>query len=202
MTETDIKNNWNYFRSLTKQFQQTEQFVDHYIDSNGNMTNGKTFSNEFAKLLLLSASEFEVIAKTLCNESGKTISDKANILEISKTILTIYPNIINTEIQTPYKVLTPLLQWAINKNNSSNVIGIPWWTDYNKIKHDRLNNFPKANLNNCVNALASLMILELYLSQKVLGNLDIVSSFDSEYFNSKYELCNIVGYVGNKLPDF
>ena len=41
MTQTDIKNNWNYFRSLTKQFQQTEQFVDHYIDSDGNMANGK-----------------------------------------------------------------------------------------------------------------------------------------------------------------
>ena len=32
---------------------------------------------------LLSASEFEVIAKTLCNESGKTISDKANIADLA-----------------------------------------------------------------------------------------------------------------------
>ena len=202
MTETDIKNNWNYFRSLAKQFQQTEQYVDHSMDSNGNIINGQTFSNEFAKLLLLSASEFEVIAKTLCRESGKTISDNANIIEISKTILMIYPNIINTEIQTPYKVLKPLSQWALDKNNSSNIIGIPWWTDYNKIKHDRLNSFSKANLNNCVNALASLMIMELYLSQKVLGNLDIVSSLDCEYFDSEYEMCCFGGYTGDKLPDF
>lgn len=202
MTETDIKNNWNYFRSLTKQFQQTELFVDHSMDSKGDMINGSTFSNEFAKLLLLSASEFEVIAKTLCNESGKIISDKANIIEISKTILMLYPKIINTEIQTPYKIITPLSQWALDKNNPSNVIGIPWWTDYNKIKHDRLKHFPKANLINCINALASLMIMELYLSQKVLGNLDAVSNLDCEYFGSKYEMCTFGGYISNKLPDF
>ena len=202
MTETDIKNNWNYFCSLTKQFQQTEQFVDHSMDSNGDMINGQTFSNEFAKLLLLSASEFEVIAKTLCNESGKTISDKANILVISKTILTIYPNIVNTEIKTPYKSITPLSQWALDKNNSSNVIGIQWWTDYNKIKHNRLNNFPKANLNNCVNALASLMILELYLSQKVLGNLNTVTPVNCSYFDCKYGYNVLSANPGNQLPDF
>ena len=87
MTEDDIKKNWNYFKSLAKQFQQTEQFVDHSMDSTGKLKNGKTFSNEFAKLLLLSASEFEVIAKALCSESGHAVSDKANITEISKTIL-------------------------------------------------------------------------------------------------------------------
>ncbi len=202
MTETDIKNNWNYFRSLTKQFQQTEQFVDHYMDSNGNMINGKIFSNEFAKLLLLSASEFEVIAKTLCNESGKVISDKANIIEISTTILMIYPNIINTEIQTPYKTFTPLSQWALDKNKPSNVNGIPWWTDYNKIKHDRLNHFPKANLNNCINALASLMIMELYLSQKVLGNLDAVTPVNCDYFDCNYGYNAIYANPGKQLPDF
>lgn len=79
MTEEHIKKNWNYFKSLAKQFQQTEQFVDHTMDSNGKLKNGQTFSNEFAKLLLLSASEFEVIAKALCAESRYAVSDKSNI---------------------------------------------------------------------------------------------------------------------------
>ena len=94
MTEDDIKKNWNYFKSLAKQFQQTEEFVDHSMNSTGKLKNGKTFSNEFAKLLLLSASEFEIIAKLLCTESGHAVSDNANIQEISKTILSLYPNII------------------------------------------------------------------------------------------------------------
>lgn len=101
MTEDNIKKNWNYFKSLAKQFQQTEQFVDHALDSTGKPLNGKTFSNEFAKILLLSASEFEVIAKALCTESCNSVSKKSNIKEISEMILCFYPNIINTRIYTP-----------------------------------------------------------------------------------------------------
>lgn len=172
------------------------------MDSNSNMINGQTFSNEFAKLLLLSASEFEVIAKTLCKESGKSISDKANIIEISKSILTLYPNIINTEIQTPYKIFKPLSHWGLDNKNPSIIIGIPWWAEYNKIKHDRLNSFSKANLNNCVKALASLMILELYLSQIVLGNLNAVTPVNCNYFDCNYGSNALVVNPGKQLPDF
>lgn len=198
MTEDDIKKNWNYFKSLAKQFQQTEQFVDHAMDSTGKLMNGKTFSNEFAKLLLLSASEFEVIAKALCTESGTSISNKANIKEISKTILSLYPNIINTKIDTPYQIIKPLAKWSATKPD----FGIPWWNAYNKIKHDRTNNFEAANLNNCLESLSSLMILELYLSQKVLGNLDVITPINCDYFDCEYGKSVLAINPGKKLPDF
>ena len=126
------------------------------MDSTSKSKNGKTFSNEFAKLLLLSASEFEEIAKALCSESGHAVSNKANITEISKTILYLYPSIINSKINTSYQITTPLAEWSVTGPNS----GLPWWKAYNKIKHDRTNNFESANLNNCLNVLASLMVLE------------------------------------------
>lgn len=80
MRENDIKMNWYYFQALSKQLKDTEQFVDHSIDEKGNLLNGKTFSNEFAKILMLGASEFEVIAKALCIESGIKIRRNANVL--------------------------------------------------------------------------------------------------------------------------
>lgn len=198
MTKDDIKKNWNYFKSLAKQFQQTEQFVDHAMDNTGNLTNGKTFSNEFAKLLLLSASEFEVIAKDLCAESGHAVYDKANIKEISETVLLLYPNIINTKISTPYQVIKPLATWSITETQ----FGIPWWHAYNKVKHDRTQNFEEANLNNCLEVLASLMVLELYLSQKVLGNLDLITPINCDYFDCEYGLAMLAANPGKKLPDF
>ena len=181
MTEDDIKKNWNYFKSLAKQFQQTEQFVDHSMDSTGKLKNGKTFSNEFAK--------------ALCSESGHAVSDKANITEISKTILYLYPSIINSKINTPYQITTPLAEWSVTEPN-------PWWKAYNKIKHDRTNNFESANLNNCLNALASLMVLELYLAQIVLRNLDSITPINCDYFDCEYGLTVLAGNPGNSLPDF
>lgn len=198
MTKDDIKKNWNYFKSLAKQFQQTEQFVDHAMDISGNLKNGKTFSNEFAKLLLLSASEFEVIAKALCAESGNPVNDKANIKEITKTILSIYPNITNTKISTPYQIIEPLALWSTNNQN----LGISWWHAYNKIKHDRTHNFEVANLINCLEAFASLMVLELYLVQKVLGNLDVITPINCDYFDCEYGLAVLAGNPGQELPDF
>lgn len=93
MTESNIKENWYYFRSLANQLQQTEQFVDHSVNKRNKMLNGFTFSNEFAKILMLAASEFEVIAKALCKESGLDIRDNDNIVMLSKKILGKYPNI-------------------------------------------------------------------------------------------------------------
>ena len=198
MTEANIKENWYYFRSLANQLQQTEQFVDHSVNEKKEMLNGSTFSNEFAKILMLAASEFEVIAKALCKESGLDIHDNDNIVKITKKLLEKYPNIVKTQIITPYMTFTPLEKWAVV---SDKVEGIDWWSNYNGVKHNRNNNFTSANLNNCVTSMASLMVLELYLSQAVLGNLDSITSIGC-CFDCDYGLAYIVSNPGHKLPDF
>ena len=63
----------------------------------------------------------------------------------------------------------------LNCNHSK--IGVPtfkspdWWSPYNRVKHERIDNFRNANLKNVANALAGLYILELYLV-KFIGNRD------------------------------
>ena len=208
MTENDIKINWYYFRSLTRQLHDTEQFVDHSLDVNGNMINSSTCSNEFAKILMLAASEFEVIAKSLCVESGVSLRWNANIIRITKEITATYANIGNTIISTPYLTMTPLCGWQViqvpnrNGNLVEKVDGIQWWDDHNGVKHNRRDSFHLANLKNCIDAMGSLMVLELYLSQKAIGNVDAITTISCDYFSCDYGLSNLVVNPGNKLPDF
>ena len=208
MTKADIKINWYYFRSLANQLQRTEQFVDHSLNVNGKMTNASTHSNEFAKILMLAASEFEVIAKALCLESGIMLPWNANILRITRETTKKYPLIGETIISTPYLTLQPLKEWGIiqeiNRNGKleEKVNGIPWWDAHNGIKHDRRQIFETANLENCVYAVASLLVLELFLSQKALGNVDEITLIGCDYFKCDYGLSYLEVDVGKRLPGF
>ncbi len=208
MTEEDIRSNWYYYCALVRQLQQTEQFVDHSVGENGVWVNGMVFSNEFAKILMLAASEFEVVSKSLCKEIESSFNSKANIVRISKTILEEFPRIGETAITTPYTRVKPLKEWKIsiktddNGNNSEFVEGLDWWNDNNEVKHNRRNSFSMANLKNCIEALASLLVIEMYLSQRAIGNFDFIVATGCEYFSTDFEPCNLVTHKSNNLPDF
>lgn len=203
MTFQDIKTNWYYFKALASQLQNTTQYVEHDID-----LNGQTFSNEFAKILMLSASEFEVICKSLCKESGISLSWNANIVSITNGVLSVYPKIGQTTVMTPYlESLKPLENWKVDKVLKNNrlvnrVVGIDWWEAHNNVKHDRGNYFKKATLNNCIYSMASLMVVELYLSQIVVGDVNEISTIGCDYFSFEYGLVNLEMKCADSLPDF
>ena len=46
------------------------------------------------------------------------------------------------------------------------------------------------------------MILELYLSQKVLGNLDVITPINYDYFDCEYGNNVLSVNPGKQLPDF
>ena len=50
--------------------------------------------------------------------------------------------------------------------------------------------------------MALLMVLELYLSQKVLSNQDVIKSIGRSYFDYDYGLVYLAVNIGNHLPDF
>lgn len=57
-------------------------------------------------------------------------------------------------------------RYALNFQPWSNwTAGRPpkWWTANNKVKHERHNEFEKANLKNCLNAVAGVFAAALYL---------------------------------------
>lgn len=208
MTEKEVLSNWYYFCSLSKQLYNTMNYVDHRLDSTGLMVNGQCFSDEFAKLLMLASSEFEVVCKQLCVESGNKIKSNSNIITLTKNIISLFPKIGETFISTPFQIVKPLEKWNVipirNKygNVKEKVVGIDWWSAYNLIKHQRVDMYEQANLYNCVYALASLCVLELYLSRVALGNNDAISSVRCDYFSFRYGLQSLVANVGIQLPDF
>lgn len=204
MTKSEIISYWRYFCALSDQLVKTTQYVDHSTDSEGNTINGSTYSYEFFKILMLASSEFEVVGKSLCKEAGVKLRNNANIVKLTETILNYYPNIINTEVITNYKTIYPLKNWTTGKNEKGDdiVIGIPWWDAYNNTKHHRFEQFKDANLDNCIAALSSLMVLELYLSQVALGSLDDLDTAACSYFENVYGTFLIGSQSSSKLPDF
>lgn len=200
MTADEFKTIWLYFCSLSDQLNNTTNFVDHSVDSNNMMFNAKTFSHEFVKLIMLASSEFEVIGKELCVNSGIQINKNDNIIIISKAILNKYPNIVNTVIHTSYTSLKPLENWKIIiRNGKEQVFGIDWWQAHNDLKHERSTSYHKATLENCVISLAALMVLEMYLANVLSIQL---RNDNLKYFINNYAPKIYVSESGDPLPDF
>lgn len=146
------KHTWNYFLALERDFLRSTEFVEP------NNSNFPSFSNWYAKLLLLVGSEVDVVAKQICAgcPNGQSAS---NICDYRKVMTTTFPGMHDVEIEVPrYSLaLKPWISWGANPPT------IPqWWKDYNSVKHERNANFPKANLENVLNCFAGLLILELY----------------------------------------
>lgn len=64
-----------------------------------------------------------------------------------------------------------------------------WWTPYNRVKHERLENFKEANLKNVMNALAGLYTLESYLV-KYIGDRDKTKDVPNDISN----LFELIGF--------
>ncbi|MCY0977129.1 hypothetical protein PGH12_01575 [Chryseobacterium wangxinyae] len=162
-------NYYNYLFALEAKFQLISSFVE--VDER----NYQTFSTEISLIFLASCSEFEVVAKELCEifEPGfKNGHPKANISDIADVILRHCPTIIDhvVDIQFFDKHYLPLQGWR--RDNSPN-----WWSDYNSLKHNRSENYHLAHLENLLKALSALSIVNhYYIWKKFCPNNQIHSA--------------------------
>ena len=167
------KYHWDYYLVLEKDLLKTERYVEFELGDNylydsafhADVGNGATYSNEFIKQYQSICSEIDVILKTICKELGDF---SANDMEhgYTPTILTQWAGIISQKVRFKGVELIPFLNWRQVPYKSPD-----WWTPYNKVKHERIDNYKKANLKNVVNSLAGLYILENYLI-KFIGDRD------------------------------
>jgi hypothetical protein len=143
---------WFYFLSIEKDFVQTLDFVHLHP------ANAKTFSNEYAKLLLLIGSEVDVVAKMLCR---KIAPDKkaGDIDDYRSIIMAQFAGMNTVEIEIPKfnMKVQPWLIWDPKIAKSPD-----WWRAYNNVKHERDKCFPDANQVNTLYALCGLLSLLLY----------------------------------------
>ncbi len=148
---------WSYYISIEKMLINTIQYV---APSNENKD---TYSDEFAKIILLSCSEIDSILKLLCKLNGINLGNKqynmfyyAKILEIDDEIkeTTYAPGYVTT-IDEKFLTVTPFK----NVNSKLKYGGLKWWENYQLLKHDRMKNAKKGSLNNALFSLSAHYIL-------------------------------------------
>lgn len=147
---------WQYFIAIDSDLENTGRYVE--IAQN----NFRTYSIEFARILLSASSEVDVVAKLVCqridpNKTYKTIDDYRDCL------LSRYPKFPSFEIAIPRYglVRTPWQDWGRGNNPS-------WWKSYNYVKHERNKFFVEANLENAIDAVAGLFCVVLAYDHDVL----------------------------------
>lgn len=164
---------WHYFALLSSELELTGRYVE--LDED----NFKTYSFEFLRLYLSIGSEVDVVAKLLCKKVVPT-SQASNMPSYRKAILSKHPDMPQTKVVIPALDMpsTPWSDWQLDKSPA-------WWEDYNKVKHHRDAFFNAANLQNCLNSLAGLLVLLGYLYAEALSDFklktDKLFTFDNSY---------------------
>ena len=166
---------WEYFLAIEDDLAKTSRFVEFVKD------NYKTFSIEFARIILASSSEFDVVAKEIC----KSISPQTNVKNINdyrNIILSKFPKYPSMEVIIPRFniILNPWGEWKESKNTS-------WWKSYNNVKHNRDEYYNEATLEVALNSVAGLMCGILYYFRITLGDR-VPLEPSPKLFKSKYIL--------------
>lgn len=204
ITVDEFIQHWNYFCSLAKKLDETKDYIYHGSveseDDDIRLVHGQVYSDVFQQIILLAASEFEVISRIICRINGV---EPRNIVEISSVILDKYPKIVYTEIGGLFWYGKPLCDWGIDyaADDNEKVKGLEWWKAYTSIKHNEAGSYKLATLKNAIFSMAALYILDLYLMFVITDHLFILHSYPPVYFHCKYEPSNVFAAEG-KLPDF
>lgn len=120
------------------------------------LENFSTYSHRLYALFIRACMEFEANCKAALQENNFAIPDYPNIntyysihnYEQYKSI-----NQYAIKLQVSEEIdLIPLNSWTKTK-------GPQWYRDYNKVKHARMTEFTKANLENVLNAVSAVYIL-------------------------------------------
>jgi hypothetical protein len=122
--------------------------------------NFTTYSIELVRIILPACSEIDVVAKQLYKSKKND-----TMTECSAIIPKPYPELPTTEVLVPAHSIT-LKPW----DDWSNLKSPQWWSDHNKVKHRRNDNYQKANLGNALNTVAGLLVLIRCLYQSDWDN--------------------------------
>lgn len=160
---------WNYFLELEGEFLQIEKFIP--VDD----LNESTFSLRYMKLLFSICSEIDIVFKSFMEFNGESI-DNVDMRNYNSFIDNNFPNF-SSESITCYenKIITPFKNW-----NDNDILD--WWSDYNKIKHERtierngVKNYKNATQKNVLNALSGLYQLEMYFYKEIID----IEDFDAK----------------------
>jgi hypothetical protein len=156
---------WNLYRSLENDLEICFRYVPP-DDKHDEVT-----SDEFAKIILVAASEFENI---LSEFAGRISMNCNNINQYHNCLTSIYPNAPFVTMSVPRysRDFAPLDDWTASK-------GPDWWSKgYNKIKHDRLSSPGAPTLKRALFAVASVQVVLFYFYKHLYGSVEIPVSVE------------------------
>lgn len=134
-----------------------QKLIDICAYVNPSTNNLMVYGHKIRELLLLACTEFESQCRTILNswpsyKKGK-YSTKDYVLLYKICYLSEYR--VNFSINRSKITLEPFNKWNQNTPSKS----LTWYHAYNQVKHDRSNEFDKANLINAINSVAANLVL-------------------------------------------
>ena len=144
----DTLNHWRYFLPLEREFNDSLRYVEY---TSAQLT---VYSFEFARLLLISCSELDVVFKVACgriaqNASADSMGQYFSFLDAKYDLAAE-----RVRLDRYSEVLVPFASWDKDRPPA-------WWTAHNKVKHRRHEHFEQATLGNALHALAGLFVANL-----------------------------------------
>lgn len=148
---------WSYYMSVEKMLKNTSQYVSP------SKLNENTYSDEFMKIILLSCSEIDSLLKVLCKHKNVNIDDKKYNMSVYAKVLLQYEMIKEmayspehtTSINEKSIIMFPFKELSEKETYG----GLSWWKDYQKLKHNRLENAERGTLKNAVAAISAHYII-------------------------------------------
>ena len=129
------------FQVLEKQLLDCMEYLP-FLDANK-----QAISPKFIPIIMDSCSIIDLIFHEITTSSGKERFNLKKYSELHETSLSLDENA-SLFLVSPIQLLQPFKGWTKQPPT--------WWEAYNKLKHNRLNNFNLATFTNAVYALAGL----------------------------------------------
>ena len=195
-----IKQYWNYYLELERQFIDTRRYVDFHTK------NYSTYSIEYVKLLQAVCSEIDVLGKVIAQLSNKDfkISFDTNLKKWGYEFQKAFPNLDQKCVifDEMYEI-RPFAKWKyVEKKDKNGNIYLAlangcetpfWWSAYNSVKHSRtsmdetknIQNYQKANLKNMIYSMGALFLMEKFVMREYYG---MMQEADEEFMPRKSKL--------------
>lgn len=143
-----VPKHWNYFLCIEEDILALSRWIEFSDD------NFSCYSLELARLLMVCASEVDVVAKTLCRRL-KAEKKASSIHRYQAILIDEYPSLPSSQVGMPRfgLTLTPWRNWSLPDTPPI------WWTANNKVKHHRSEYFREASLQHVLNSAAGLFTL-------------------------------------------
>ena len=165
-----------HYKNIEEMFIKTIQYVSPTKD------NGNTYSDAYAKIILLCGAEIDSIFKLLCGIEEGNVEENKNKKQYN---VKDYLQIIDTKLKPLHSEY--YMEYFIGNSRERMIIdpfkkmeegakysGLFWWETYQKLKHDRISHEKSANLK----TILCLLLVHSILIEILVDYIEGVESDD------------------------